>query len=213
VAGLVGPGISKSQSLQQVTMWFAAGIERRYTMSENNLESRNPNPPGRGGRPARFSRRSDHAEYSVGVDRRTFLDAQRFDRCDSGDHRPPLSPLRESEPVGWYATETGTFSGFECSEAAKGTCADGHRRILQGRTRPIEFAHYRPDAHYLRFYQRCTKLPAAQLSKATALKVHLYGRPECHRKGHGTERAALAGLIGKNQRPSIPLPRQPARES
>jgi L-serine dehydratase len=36
------------------------------------------------------------------------------------------------------------------------------------------------------FYQRCTKLPADQLSKATATG-----------KGHGTERAALAGLVGK----------------
>ena len=47
------------------------------------------------------------------------------------------------------------------------------------------------------FYQRCTKLPADQLSKATALKVHLYGSLSATGKGHGTERAALAGLVGK----------------
>ena len=47
------------------------------------------------------------------------------------------------------------------------------------------------------FYQRCTKLPADQLAKATALKVHLYGSLSATGKGHGTERAALAGLVGK----------------
>ncbi|HTI37098.1 MAG TPA: L-serine ammonia-lyase [Vicinamibacterales bacterium] len=47
------------------------------------------------------------------------------------------------------------------------------------------------------FYQRCTKLPADQLAKATALKVHLYGSLSATGKGHGTERAALAGIVGK----------------
>jgi L-serine dehydratase len=47
------------------------------------------------------------------------------------------------------------------------------------------------------FYQRCTKLPADQLSKATALKVNLFGSLSATGKGHGTERASLAGLVGK----------------
>jgi L-serine dehydratase len=47
------------------------------------------------------------------------------------------------------------------------------------------------------FYQRCTKLPADQLSQATGLKVHLFGSLSATGKGHGTERAALAGLLGK----------------
>ncbi len=47
------------------------------------------------------------------------------------------------------------------------------------------------------FYQRATKLPADQLAKATALKVHLYGSLSATGVGHGTERAALAGIIGK----------------
>jgi L-serine dehydratase len=47
------------------------------------------------------------------------------------------------------------------------------------------------------FYQRCTKLPPEQLAKATALKVHLFGSLSATGKGHGTERAALAGLVGK----------------
>jgi L-serine dehydratase len=47
------------------------------------------------------------------------------------------------------------------------------------------------------FYQRCTRLPADQLAKATALKVHLFGSLSATGQGHGTERAALAGIIGK----------------
>jgi len=47
------------------------------------------------------------------------------------------------------------------------------------------------------FYQRAIKLPAAQLAQATALKVHLFGSLSATGKGHGTERASLAGLIGK----------------
>src|SRR3954467_2910627 len=47
------------------------------------------------------------------------------------------------------------------------------------------------------FYQRCSKLPADQLAKATGLKVRLFGSLSATGKGHGTERAALAGLVGK----------------
>jgi L-serine dehydratase len=47
------------------------------------------------------------------------------------------------------------------------------------------------------FYQRCTKLPQDQLTKATGIKVHLFGSLSATGKGHGTERAALAGVIGK----------------
>jgi L-serine dehydratase len=47
------------------------------------------------------------------------------------------------------------------------------------------------------FYQRCAKLPKDVLAKATAIKVHLFGSLSATGKGHGTERAALAGVIGK----------------
>src|SRR5687768_12664061 len=55
------------------------------------------------------------------------------------------------------------------------------------------------------FYQRCTKLPADQLAKATGLKVHLFGSLSATGKGHGTERASLAGLIGKEPATVDPL--------
>lgn len=46
------------------------------------------------------------------------------------------------------------------------------------------------------FYQRATKLPADKLAKATKLQVNLFGSLSATGKGHGTERAALAGLVG-----------------
>jgi len=55
------------------------------------------------------------------------------------------------------------------------------------------------------FYQRCLKLPPEQLSKATGMKVHLFGSLSATGKGHGTERAALAGIIGKEPATVDPL--------
>jgi L-serine dehydratase len=48
------------------------------------------------------------------------------------------------------------------------------------------------------FFQRISKLPADQLKRATGLKVHLYGSLSATGKGHGTDRASLAGLLGKS---------------
>jgi L-serine dehydratase len=47
------------------------------------------------------------------------------------------------------------------------------------------------------FFQRVSKLPEDQLKQATALKVHLFGSLSQTGKGHGTDRASLAGLLGK----------------
>src|SRR5712671_5067988 len=55
------------------------------------------------------------------------------------------------------------------------------------------------------FYQRCTKLPADQLKQATKLRVNLFGSLSATGKGHGTERAALAGLLGKEPATVDPL--------
>ncbi len=55
------------------------------------------------------------------------------------------------------------------------------------------------------FYQRATKLPADQLAKATKLQVNLFGSLSATGKGHGTERAALAGLVGKEPATVDPL--------
>jgi len=48
------------------------------------------------------------------------------------------------------------------------------------------------------FFQRISKLPVDQLKRANGLKVHLYGSLSATGKGHGTDRASLAGLLGKS---------------
>src|SRR5436190_12730153 len=55
------------------------------------------------------------------------------------------------------------------------------------------------------FYQRCTKLPADQLAKVTGMKVRRYGSLSATGKGHVTERASLAGIIGKEPATVDPL--------
>ena len=55
------------------------------------------------------------------------------------------------------------------------------------------------------FYQRCAKLPADQLAQATGLRVHLFGSLSATGRGHGTERACLAGLLGKEPATVDPL--------
>lgn len=47
------------------------------------------------------------------------------------------------------------------------------------------------------FFQRLSKLPEDQLKQATGLKVHLFGSLSQTGEGHGTNRAALAGLLGQ----------------
>jgi L-serine dehydratase len=47
------------------------------------------------------------------------------------------------------------------------------------------------------FYKRCAELPASQRDQATAFRVNLFGSLSATGKGHGTERAALAGIVGK----------------
>jgi L-serine dehydratase len=55
------------------------------------------------------------------------------------------------------------------------------------------------------FYQQATKLPADKLATATKLQVNLFGSLSATGKGHGTERAALAGLVGKEPATVDPL--------
>src|SRR5258705_4281026 len=55
------------------------------------------------------------------------------------------------------------------------------------------------------FTQRSTNLPADKLAKATKLQVNLFGSLSATGKGHGTKRASLAGLIGKEPATVDPL--------
>ena len=71
--------------------------------------------------------------------------------------------------------------------------------------RALQLAHHRPDAHHLRLLPAVRQAAADQLAKATGLKVHLFGSLSATGKGHGTERASLAGIIGKEPATVDPL--------
>src|SRR5262245_35986149 len=134
-------------------------------------------------------------EIPPGVDRRTFL--------------------MRSAVVGATAVITGrVVSAQERTKRAKGTPPnlDPSLNVVKAEKGPVlttldEFYKVGPgpsSSHTIGpmritydFYQRCTKLPADKLAQATALKVHLFGSLSATGKGHGTERAALAGLVGK----------------
>ena len=55
------------------------------------------------------------------------------------------------------------------------------------------------------FYQRCTEAAGRPTREGHRLKVNLFGSLSATGKGHGTERAALAGLIGKEPATVDPL--------
>lgn len=142
----------------------------------------------------------DRFESPAGVDRRTFL--------------------MRSAVVGAAAVLTGRSVSAEDQQAAAASAAppalpvslSPTLNVVQRSKGPVmttleEFYKVGPgpsSSHTIGpmritydFYQRCTRLPEEQLAKATALRVHLFGSLSATGKGHGTERAALAGVIGK----------------
>ncbi len=48
------------------------------------------------------------------------------------------------------------------------------------------------------FHRLMAELPPELMERADTLRVHLYGSLSATGKGHGTDRAVLAGLLGKS---------------
>ena len=145
-------------------------------------------------------------EVPPGVDRRSFLirsavggaAAVMTGRLVSAEERtamaiatlPPQAKGAKGEPVPLSAD-------LDVVKKGKGpvlTTADEFYKVGPG---PSSSHTIGPMRITYDFYQRATKLPADKLAKATALKVNLFGSLSATGKGHGTERAALAGLVGK----------------
>ena len=143
-------------------------------------------------------------EIPAGVDRREFL-LERCGRCcrrDDGPHR--VWPGREPR-CGRNDAAAGRRRGIGAAaladlnvvKKAKGpvmTTVDEFYKVGPG---PSSSHTIGPMRITYDFYQRATKLPADKLAKATKLQVNLFGSLSATGKGHGTERAALAGLVGK----------------
>jgi L-serine dehydratase len=146
-------------------------------------------------------------ELPAGVDRRTFMmrsavlgAAAVISGCAPEQKEAVPAPAAEPpKPAGQVSAD------LDVVKRAKGpvmTTIDEFYKVGPG---PSSSHTIGPMRITYDFYQRCTKLPADQLAKATALKVHLFGSLSATGKGHGTERAALAGIIGKEPATIDPL--------
>jgi L-serine dehydratase len=147
-------------------------------------------------------------EVPPGVDRRTFLmrsavvgaTAVILGRSVSADERVLRSTAPPPSQV--YGGLSNLLYVVQKEKGPVMTVVDEFYKVGPG---PSSSHTIGPMRITFDFYQRCTKLPAAQLAKATALKVHLFGSLSATGKGHGTERASLAGLIGKEPATVDPL--------
>ena len=151
-----------------------------------------------------------HEELPAGVDRRTFMmrtavvgAAAVITGCSPAEKQevaPAAAPAAAPpKPAGQVSAD------LDVVKKSKGpvmTVIDEFYKVGPG---PSSSHTIGPMRITYDFYQRCTKLPADQLAKATALKVYLFGSLSATGKGHGTERAALAGIIGKEPATIDPL--------
>ncbi len=143
----------------------------------------------------------------AGVDRRTFLMRSAVIGSAAVIAGLPLTEeaLAQAAQAAPPAPGTGLSPDLQVVKKAKGpvmTLVDEFYKVGPG---PSSSHTIGPMRITYDFYQRCTKLPKEQLAKATGIKVHLYGSLSATGKGHGTERAALAGIIGKEPATVDPL--------
>src|SRR5271168_1845731 len=150
-------------------------------------------------------------EIPQGVDRRAFLMRSAMIGAMSVIVGVPISCDEKTEKAARTTAETDTppppplSPDLDVVQREKGpvlTVIDEFYKVGPG---PSSSHTIGPMRIKYDFYQRATKLPADQLDKATALKVHLFGSLSATGKGHGTERAALAGLLGKEPATVDPL--------
>jgi L-serine dehydratase len=145
----------------------------------------------------------DGGELAPGVDRRTFLmrtaaigaAAVLTGRSVSAEELKAKASAEAKKPARRLSTDMSP--SLDVVKKSKGpvmTTLDEFYKVGPG---PSSSHTIGPMRITYDFYQRCTKLPQDKLAKATALKVHLYGSLSSTGKGHGTERAALAGIVGK----------------
>jgi L-serine dehydratase len=144
----------------------------------------------------------------AGVDRRAFMMRSAvvgavavITGCSTPQEKaaPAAAPVAAPRPAG------GVSQDLDVVKKSKGpvmTTIDEFYKVGPG---PSSSHTIGPMRITYDFYQRCTKLPADQLAKATALKVYLFGSLSATGKGHGTERASLAGIIGKEPATIDPL--------
>ena len=141
----------------------------------------------------------EEPEAPLGVDRRTFMmRTAMIGAVTVLSGAPPVSPAEVAKKAASApATKSKVSPNLDVKKATKGPVMTTLEEFYKVGPGPSSSHTIGPMRITYDFDQRCTKLPAEQLAKATALRVHLYGSLSATGKGHGTERAALAGIIGK----------------
>ena len=138
-------------------------------------------------------------EIPAGVDRRTFLMQSALvgsAAVISGCGAPVAPPKVEAPPAAPPAAK-GMSADLDVVKKSQGPILTVLEEFYKVGPGPSSSHTIGPMRITYDFYQRCTKLPKDQLGKVTAIRVHLFGSLSATGKGHGTERAALAGIIGK----------------
>jgi L-serine dehydratase len=144
-------------------------------------------------------------EVPRGIDRRSFLmrtavggAAVALTGCSPSPEEQTAKAVATAQPAAAAAPSTPPLSpDLEVVKQEKGpilTTVDEFYKVGPG---PSSSHTIGPMRITYDFYQRAAKLPADKLAKATKLQVNLFGSLSATGKGHGTERASLAGLIGK----------------
>jgi L-serine dehydratase len=145
---------------------------------------------------------NDAGELPAGVDRRTFLmrsavvgaAAVLTGRSVSAEEQKAKAAAESAKPRKQATELSPSLDVVKKSKGPVMTTLEEFYKVGPG---PSSSHTIGPMRITYDFYQRCTKLPQDTLAKATALKVHLFGSLSSTGKGHGTERAALAGIVGK----------------
>ena len=152
------------------------------------------------------------SEIPIGVDRRKFImrsavisAAAVMNGCARSETEQKAPPPAAEAPAAANAPSVPLAADLNVVMKAKGpvlTTVDEFYKVGPG---PSSSHTIGPMRITYDFYQRATKLPADKLATATKLQVNLFGSLSATGKGHGTERAALAGLVGKEPATVDPL--------
>jgi L-serine dehydratase len=169
-------------------------------MSSSDREAGSPGPP---------DLVADLPEVPKGMDRRAFMMRSALIGAVAVlTGAPPASPAATAKKAASAPPtppKTGMSPNLDVVKKSKGpvmTTVDEFYKVGPG---PSSSHTIGPMRITYDFYQRCTKLPADKLAKATGMRVNLFGSLSATGKGHGTERAALAGIIGKEPATIDPL--------
>lgn len=139
------------------------------------------------------------AEIPAGVDRRTFLMRSAVISAAAVITGRPVSAAEQTAAATAPAPRVSTHLSPELDvvRRSKGPVMTTLEEFYKVGPGPSSSHTIGPMRITYDFYQRANALPAETLAKVTGIKVHLYGSLSATGKGHGTERAALAGVLGK----------------